>query len=324
MNENLNSIVCPKCGAQNSLNTKFCIKCGNNLISQANPNVAETDIPSNLNINTSIPNVTNIGDEKMESVNMQSTQPVTQSVNNQFVQPDIAVPQNYVNTAAVQQSNSNHQNDDAKFDYVKYIIGSIIKPYEKFKSNEKELSNSKNVLTMSGILVLTLTILGLVNTMISEVRVKSFLSTKTEWVWENLKDIEYFKVIGQNLLIYAGILAAISGIYYIASLIIKRDTNFTKILAAVVTSLIPFAIASLVLSPILSMIYSILGIGITVAGLVFTLITYLELINEMVSIESENTKIYFNSICLFVVIAVGAFIAYKLVLGSLGSLISLF
>lgn len=297
MNENLNDhLICSQCGTSNTSNTKFCIKCGNSLQS----NFVET--PS-----VSVPNVE-------QNINPMPTQSVDnsmqQNINNSIQQPI------YNNVSANVQSTPVIT---GKFNFFQYIIGAVLKPFDRFKKNEENLSNFKNVGILSLIVVGFMTIIGLITTMINTVRVTSFWTDEVKWVWENLKGIEYFKVIGQSLLIYAGVLLAISGVYFLASLVIKKEAKFPKLLGATVTAFTPFAIATSMLSPLLSLIYSPLGIYITIVGFVYTLVILLELMNELIKIENKNTRIYFHLTCLSLLIIGGGFIAYKLILGSLSS-----
>ena len=306
MNDNMNSnIVCPQCGMTNASNTKFCIRCGTGLQSDVVevPQVATVEVEQNVT-------------------------PVTpQETFNSNVAPQF----NNVQQPAYNNVTANVQSVPAvtgKFNFFKYIIGALLKPFDRFKKDEENLSNFKNVGILSLIVIGFMTVIGLITTMINTVRVTSFWTDEVKWVWENLKEIEYFKVIGQSLLIYAGVLFAISGIYFLASLVIKKEAKFPKLLGATVTAFIPFAIATSILSPLLSLIYSPLGICITIVGFIYTLVILLELMNELIKIDNKNTRIYFHLTCLSILIIGGGFIAYKLILGSLssglGSLSSLF
>ena len=297
MNDNMNSnIVCPQCGMTNASNTKFCIKCGTGLQSDMVevPQVATGEVQQNVTPVTPQENFNNNVASPVNNVQ----QPIYNNVSTN-VQPAPAVT--------------------GKFNFFQYIVGAVLKPFDRFKKDEENLSNFKNVGILSLIVVGFMTIIGLITTMINTVRVTSFWTDEVEWVWENLKEIEYFKVIGQSLLIYAGVLLAISGIYFLASLVIKKEAKFPKLLGATVTAFIPFAIATSILSPLLSLIYSPLGICITVVGFVYTLVILLELMNELIKIENKNTRIYFHLTCLSILIIGGGFIAYKLILGSLSS-----
>ena len=297
MNDNINNnIVCPQCGMINDLNTKFCIKCGTKLQAET-PAVQET-------------------------IGMGVEQNVTPVVSQENFNNNVTSNFNNVQQPIYNNISTNIQSTPTatkKFNFFQYIIGAILKPFDNFKKNEENLGDFKNSGILSLIIVGFMTIIGLITTMINTVRVTSIWSDKVEWVWKNLKEIKYLNVIGQSLLIYAGILFAVSGIYFLASLVIKKEVKFPKLLGATVTAFIPFAIATSVLSPLLSLIHYSLGICATVVGTVYTLVILLELVNELIKIENKNTRIYFHLTCLSILIIVGGFIAYKLMLGSLSS-----
>ena len=97
-------------------------------------------------------------------------------------------------------------NGSDDLNYFQYILGALLKPFDKFKREEEKLNNWKNVSILSLIIIVVSTLIRLIATMISVVREKSLWPNEVKWTWENLKSIPYFKFIGQNLLIYAGIL----------------------------------------------------------------------------------------------------------------------
>lgn len=298
MNEDLtNNIVCSNCGTSNVSNTKFCIKCGTSLQPQSVNENQNSDI-DNVDIQTEN-NEPSMNDEKPNSFQQPMQQQKYNSMNNTY--------------------NSHSASGTGNLNYFSYIIGALLKPFDKFKNEENKLTDVKNVSILALIIVGAMTIIRLITTMISAVRVSSFWSSEVKWVWENLKEVQYFKVIGQSLLIYAGILVVVAGVYFLASLVIKKEAKFIKLFGATTTAFIPFAVCSSILSPILSMIYTPLGICITVIGVIYTLVILLELTNELIIIENKNTRIYFHLICLSVIFIGGGLIAYKLILGSLTS-----
>lgn len=300
MNENLrNNIVCFHCGTTNSLDTKFCIKCGTSLQSQQISENQNMVLGNNV-INQSLNDESNINDTNQNSAQQSESQ------------------QSYTNIS-INNYNTSSKDGSESLNYVSYIIGALLKPFDQFKNEEKNLQNVKNVSVLSSIVVGVLTIIRLITKMISAVRVKSFLSNEVRWVWENLKEVQYFKILGQSILIYAGILVVISGVYYLANLVIKKDAKFVNILAATTTAFIPFAVCSSILAPLLSMIYAPLKICITVIGIVYALVSLLELINELINVENKNSRIYFHMICLSIIFIGGGLIAYKVILGSLTS-----
>lgn len=337
MNDNMNSnTICPKCGMINDSNAKFCVKCGIGLQSNTGriPQVAamgvEQNVPHATQQSIYNSNVTSqVNNTQQPTYNSNTTsqvnntqQPtynsnVTSQVRN--IQQPTATNFSTVQTKAVATK---------KFNFFQYIIGAVLKPFDNFKKHEENLSNLKTTGVLALIVVGFMTIIGLITTMINAVRVTSFWTNEVKWVWDNLKEIKYFKVIGQNLLVYAGILLAISGIYFLACLVIKKETKFSKLLGATVTAFIPFALATSILSPLLSLIYSPLGICITLVGFIYTLLIILELMNDLIKIENKNIKLYFHLVCLSILIIGGGFIVYKLILSSLssglGKLLSLF
>lgn len=289
MNNNLNNTkTCPNCGVTNLANAKFCIKCGANL----KDNNMENE---NMN-NNSNDNFNNSFNDNMNNNNFND------NMNN-----------NYNNN---NNNWNNNQMCSGKLDYFKYIISAFLKPFDTFKNNENSMNDIKNVSILAVITVGIMTVINLLSTMISAVRRVSIFSGVT-WNWSNLKDVEYFKVIGLDLLIYAGIIAGIAGVYYLASLVIKKEAKFAKLLGAVTTATIPLTVCSLLLSPLLSMLYAPLGIAAAIVGGIYCVVTLFELINDIVVIENKNSRIYYHLICLSVVVIVGGFIAYKVLMGSL-------
>ncbi len=295
MNENMNgSQFCTRCGAANAMGVNFCVSCGQKLVSE---DAVAAEAPVAPVVPGPVPPVMPIGG---------NPEPVMNNMQNN----------NMMNQNMVQQNNSVPA---GKFNFFTYILGAFLKPFDKFKSEEENLGNFKNVGLLALIITGVLTVLNLIQTMISAVRITSFWSDEVEWVWENLKNIEYIKVIGSTFLMYAGVLFAITGVYYLAALVLKKDVKFPKLLGATVTAFIPAAVAMSILSPILSLIYAPLGIGITVVGCIYSVVIFLELVNDLITIENKNTRIYFHLTCLSILIIGGAVLAYNLVLGSLTS-----
>ena len=299
MNENLtNNRTCSNCGTLNDLNAKFCVKCGAYLQQQTNDIVQ--------NISSGVNNETQYINNNSNNMNI-----------NSFQQP--SQQQEYNN-------NTNNTNNlqptmiEGNINYLSYILGTLLKPCENFKKEENKLSDIKNVSILLLIIVGIMTLIKLITTMISAVKVKTFLSSEVKWVWENLKDVPYLKVIGQNFLIYALILLAISGVYFIATRVMKKDAKYIKLLGATTTAFIPL-VCSAIISPVVSMLYSPLGLCITIIGIIYSFMILLELTNELIPIDNVDTRIFFHLTCLSIIFIGGGLIAYKLILGSLGSLL---
>ncbi|MCI8446682.1 MAG: zinc-ribbon domain-containing protein [Bacilli bacterium] len=280
-------MICSNCGTQNAEESKFCIKCGN----QLQMNYSQTE----------------------QNMNM---------INNE--QPVIVQTQNY------QQQNIsvNNLNNSKKIklsigEYFHIIFSTILKPSTTFKEKLNEFENIKNSIVIALIISCIATLVTLVKTMISAVRVTSYWSNEVKWVWENLKEIKYIQVIGQTFLIYLGIIFVVACVYYIAGLVVKKQPNFSRLLGVTAISVVPMLLCALLLSPLLTMIYAPLGVGVTIFGAVYTLIIIYETINNEILLEG-NAKYYFNLICLSILIVAGYYIYMKFFMASTGDLSDIF
>lgn len=290
-------MICPKCGANNIDGSSFCIKCGLNLKETINPTpiVNEPTYVSEQNVNT--------------------------QVNNNV---------NYMNNTTNNSNNSKGVKTSIK-DYISPILAVITNPSKTINEDINNFNEFKDTAIMSLIVSLGITLLNLITTMINTVIVKSYSffgeSTKTTIKLERLKDLNYLELIGKNFLIYLGIIFLTGGIYYLASLIIKKNASFTKLLGKSLIALTPMLISLVFLSPILSLIWSYLGILITLIGLMFTVIILYESMTKELSLEG-NTKYYLNLSSLSI-IGIGLYIVYmKVMLSSvsngLGNFLDLF
>lgn len=186
--------------------------------------------------------------------------------------------------------------------YFKYAKDVLLNPYKTFKEKETELTETKKALIFSGILAVVMMLITLLTAMITSIFVKE-LSAKTLKLhtvvkFSNLGDLNYLVLIGRNLLIYAGIIVAIAGVYYIVSLIFKKESKFTKLLSISATSIIPFIALGMIVSPILSLIWTPLSIIAKVGGLVYSILIFMSLIKEELSFETKDLEIKFHLICL--------------------------
>ena len=221
--------------------------------------------------------------------------------------------------------NNTVKNENLKMNFIEYftfILGVILKPYTSFKDKLNNFNEFKNSAILSIIVSISAMLISLVKTIISTVCVTTgglLSESKTEWIWENLKEIQFVKVIGMNLLAFLGIILAIACVYYIAGLVIKKQPNFSRLLGIAAVSVVPILLSTLIFLPILTMIYIPLGMGVTIFGAVYTLIIMYETINSEIPMEG-NAKYYFNLICLSILFIVGYFVYMKFFMVSTGDL----
>lgn len=287
---------CPNCGSQNILGSKFCIRCGQNLEGAQVYNDQQVQMMG-----------TSFQEVSLQHVN---TTPI-QSGNN--FQTNVASQQPMdTNTAPV-----------AKVSFMGYffiILAVILKPFAAFKEELSKFNSFKNSAIMSLIISGAATLINLITTMLNAIMVKSYSWSsggyKTTWTWENLKEIKYIEVVGKNFLIYLGVIVAIAVVYYIASLIVKKQTNFSRLLGIAAIAVAPMLVCSLVLSPLLSLIWAELAMPITLIGAVYTIILVYEGMNNEVLVEG-NVKYYFNLVCLSILGIAAYYLYMKIFMSSI-------
>lgn len=201
--------------------------------------------------------------------------------------------------------------DGTRLNIPYYILGVLLRPLHIFGKEDEKLGNVKNVVKLALVIVLTMSVLGLLKEMLSAVRVTSFWTGKISWVWNNLGDVKYFKVLGENLLIFTGVIFGLSAIYYIVSTLMKKKTDVVKLVAVVCTSFVPFGICYGLLSLVLSLVYAPLGVIVTIIGFIYSMLILLQLIDELIVIEEKNKRLMFHLICLSILFIVIGMISYS-------------
>lgn len=203
-------------------------------------------------------------------------------------------------------------------DYFSVIKAIILKPFTGLKDEINKISNILSAGILALIIAAIATILTLIKTIITTVRVTSIWNNETSWVWDNISNINFVKAIGLNFIIFLGLIAAVAFVYYIGSLILKKQADFPKLLGIAVTTTLPVIICYTLISPILGMIWGLLGLLATVIGLVYTLILTYELMSEELSLK-ENSKFYLNLICLTIISAIIYYIIIYLLIASVAN-----
>lgn len=316
-------MICSKCGMQNMNGTKFCVKCGNSLTTQ-------TVNYSQLNQNTGYQNVQPTSQQPYQNVSYQSTQPINQNSSYQSTNINQQMNQNIgqtsINSNMTQQTQTsgsytnqyknNKSTSKTIIGFISTILAVVLKPYTTFKEELDNYDDFKNSAILSLIISIGATLISLITTMINAVRVTSYYSKETKWVWENLKHLNYIQLIGKNFLIYLGIILSIAVVYYIVSLIIKKQVNFSRLLGISALAITPMLACTLILSPLLALILSELSMPIMLVGIVYTIILLYEGMNSQIKLEG-NIKYYFNLICFSILMVSAYYLFMKLFMSSL-------
>lgn len=231
---------------------------------------------------------------------------------NSLEKSDTNVTKSVDNEVQPQQTNVNN----SLLNIIKYIISFVIKPFETYKNEEDKLTNTKTSLILCGIVAGAMMIINLLTSMISTIFVKHFdystLEYKTKLDFAGLNDLDYLGLIGKNLLIYICIIVAIAVVYYLASLVVKKSTNFIKILSISAISLIPYVVMGMLVSPILGKIWVPLSIVAAVVGIVYSIIIFVMLISDNIKFDKKDLSAYFHLACMTILGTVGYYAFIKL------------
>lgn len=287
---------CPSCGTVNNAGSKFCIKCGTALASSEQI-VSEPVNGTTVN-STHVSTQENVSGSNTSYVNTQKNNNV--SVNNVEKMPFKSVL-NTILTIFIKPS-SIFQNDLSKFDIFK--------------------SSAMLSVIISGIA----TILNLLKSMIFAVIVKNFglfSDSKISFVIENLKDLNYFELIFKNFIIYLIVIFSITLVYYLASLIVKKETKFQRLLAITSLAAIPFIATLLILVPIFTYVWAQLVIPLTIIGTIYSFVILYEGMNDQIKTEG-NTRYYLNFAILSIMILAAYFVCVNAISSGFNDVMNIF
>ena len=237
-----------------------------------------------------------------------------------FAQSNVEVRENVnmMNTAVTAQNSVSVKEKFNGQEYLAVLAGIFVKPAQVIKSSVPKFDDFKNSAILGVIVVVIATIASLIQSMatiVVEKRYTLFEGVKTTIEWENLKDLDYFDVIFKNLLLYIGIILAIAAVYYGVSLLFKKKVSFPKFVGIASLSMIPMVAGSLILGPLLGMLYAPLNPILSLIGIVYSLFLLYEMMSQEVSLEG-NAKFYFHMLCMTILLIVGYFTYTEFVISS--------
>ena len=237
-----------------------------------------------------------------------------------FAQNNVEVRENVnmMNTAVTAQNSVSIKEKFNGQEYLAVLAGIFVKPAQVIKSSVPKFDDFKNSAILGVIVVVIATIASLIQSMatiVVEKRYTLFEGVKTTIEWENLKDLDYFDVIFKNLLLYIGIILAIAVVYYGVSLLFKKKVSFPKFVGIASLAMIPMVAGSLILGPLLGMLYAPLNPILSLIGIVYSLFLLYEMMSQEVSLEG-NAKFYFHMLCMTILLIVGYFTYTEFVISS--------
>lgn len=198
-------------------------------------------------------------------------------------------------------------------------------PIECFNNCVFDLKNIKVSAIITAVVAFIAMIISLIKTIYSTVHFDYEIlldnGEMSKWYWDNLENISLFEVIGKNFLMYAGIILAITVVYYIGSLIIKKEINFSKTLGISAIAVVPAYICMLVVGPILGLMYAPLSIIASIIGIMFAFLNIYHVVNKDLKLKG-NQNFYFNLTCLSILASAAYYLYVNFVISGISDSIN--
>lgn len=201
--------------------------------------------------------------------------------------------------------------DETRLNIPVYFLGVLLRPLTMHEKEKDKLNKFKNVGKMVIVIIFAMTVLGLFREMLNVIRETSYWTGEISWAWDKLGTIQYFKVLGDKLLIYTGIIGGFSAVYYVVSVFMKKKTDIIELISVVCTAFIPLGIAYGIVSLILSLIYMPLAIIVTIVGFIYSMLILLELIDELIVVEEKNKRLLFHLVSLSIIFVISGLLIYS-------------
>ncbi len=300
-------MFCSNCGAELPDGTKFCTKCGSKLVKEESENLENgmfnMESDSNSSSSDLATNTATIDNTQQEHIEPTSNETNKEAQKQQTVKEKI----------------SNNETVKKGINIIMFYVAVLLKPIKSFKEKETEISKTKNAIIFTCISSIVYAIANIITTIFNTVIVKNLWSGETKWVWDNLKNINFFKLTFQSILIPLGAIALIALAYFAFAFIFKKKINYIKALSIVAVAIMPAILCKMILGPLVALMWSLGGSIISYLGMTYSIIVILFAINNEVEFENKDQLIYYNAMAVCSIVAV-AVILFSTVLSPLNDL----
>ena len=280
-------MVCPNCGKEVKEGAKFCVGCGMALNNDTNKEISPTEENKQ-------------GVEFKEKVS---------------------------STVLEMKANAKKAADS---DFMKFVISTLVflfnclmKPIKTLKEKIDDYSKVDKACVLAGVVALGTMIVRVVVEFLMALIRKQCVFTTCATIGEKLKAIDWMGITLKHLIIILMVMFAIAAIYYVASLIAKKNANYMRLLTITVVSFVPACLTMYLLTPIFGWINVHLGVIVTVVGMIYALVIFFTAINDEFKFDSADKSVYFNLICISIIVIILYFIGYNMAANAIGSISSM-
>ncbi len=203
-----------------------------------------------------------------------------------------------------------------------FILACLLKPITAIKNKINEYADVKSAGLLVILVSLCRMIIGLLNAMIQVIFVKPRGlwkgSSSLTVSFDGLKNLDYFSLIVKQFIGFIIVVAAVAGVYYVVSCVMKKTVNYFKLVSITTVSFIPMFIAGL-LATIIGYIYIPLSVFVVFASLVYSVITFVKSVNDELKLEGDMT-VYIQTICLTIVFVITYYVLSNYITSLIGSI----
>ena len=271
---------CPQCGNELSDTAKFCTTCGTP-IPETPPVAAEPAAP----VAEEAPKAEEPAAPVAEEV-PKAEEPAAEPAAQEAPAAAAATATGAAAAAAATQA-APKQSSILPFEqFFKTLINASTKPFTGVIEEKARYTNFANSAILSAIVIVVLTILRTIINCITGMIIDPFLGI-------GYGILTFFLSFTMFILLTFGL----AGVYYIAGAILKEKWDYSKILSIAAMSVGAGFLIRSVIAPFCSIIYSNLGTGISMAGLVYMILMLYEGVNDETGLTG-NKKVFVHAACL--------------------------
>lgn len=273
-------MICIKCGAKNKKGAAFCSKCGNALEVIEEKKVTKKKIEKKEEVKEETP---------VENVNVIEEKT---GVDFENKKDDITITidkQKYISLW-------------------NYIVDGIFRPITTNEKTLKDGNDMEEAITRVFKVGVVGMLVNLVMTMIRSIFVKTptLDGFKTVIDVTGLKELDYLSLIFKNLIIYLIIMCLVACIYYLGSLVLKKELKFENLLTISANSFIEVIATFIFLYQIVVLFSVKLSIVVLILGMILYMLVLTKNISKEIKLNDPNKEILFHvcSLGLLLLIAV--------------------
>lgn len=198
-----------------------------------------------------------------------------------------------------------------EFDFVEMfkVLGKgFMKPMETIEEDKKEYRVPAKAFTLGGIVTAVTMILYFFSRILQTIFMKNAKPSL-----DYLEGFKCFKTLGVGFLIAAGFILVVASVYYLASLVVKKDSHYGELVFVGTIAVLPLVLAITIVAPILSYIWEPLKTAVMLIAFIYSLLIVVVPVSKTATLAKEDHKIYFHLVCLSIICVVCYFVYVNLI-----------